>query len=124
MPWTKICNSDIRLLGDAANGVRCASYKEALREAHEFYMDACPDAFIIGQGITEPGGSFGVLDGFVARYGAERILDSPIAENARHRRLHRRGLRRQTPDPGPHAPRFPAHVHGPDRQPRGQVALP
>ena len=31
MPWTKICNSDIRLLGDAANGVRCASYKEALR---------------------------------------------------------------------------------------------
>ena len=82
MPWTKICNSDIRLLGDAANGVRCASYKEALREAHEFYMDACPDAFIIGQGITEPGGSFGVLDGFVERYGAERILDSPIAENA------------------------------------------
>ena len=48
----------------------------------EVIMDACPDAFIIGQGITEPGGSFGVLDGFVERYGAERILDSPIAENA------------------------------------------
>lgn len=80
MPWTKICNSDIRL--DGAEGVRHASFKDALREAHQFYMDACPDAFIIGQGITQPGGSFGVLDGFVERYGPDRILDSPIAENA------------------------------------------
>ena len=38
--------------------------------------------FCIGQDIGAFGGAFKVTDGFVAEFGAERVIDAPLAESA------------------------------------------
>lgn len=58
------------------------TYAEAIREAHVQLMEADPDVFVIGQGLWSPwyvGASMTDLD---KRFGRDRILDSPVSENA------------------------------------------
>src|SRR5438552_15316459 len=38
--------------------------------------------FLLGEDIGAFGGAFKVTDGFQARFGAERVIDTPIAETA------------------------------------------
>jgi pyruvate/2-oxoglutarate/acetoin dehydrogenase E1 component len=55
-------------------------YREALREAIDEEMARSPEVFIIGEGIAERGGSYKVTEGLLAKYGAKRVRDTPIAE--------------------------------------------
>ncbi|MEM6693966.1 MAG: alpha-ketoacid dehydrogenase subunit beta [Pseudomonadota bacterium] len=55
-------------------------YRDALREALDEEMARNPEVFIIGEGIAERGGSYKVTEGLVAKYGAGRVRDTPIAE--------------------------------------------
>ena len=55
-------------------------YREALREAIDEEMARSPEVFIIGEGIAERGGSYKVTEGLLAKYGARRVRDTPIAE--------------------------------------------
>jgi len=55
-------------------------YREALREAIDEEMARDPTVFIIGEGIAERGGSYKVTEGLLAKYGAKRVRDTPIAE--------------------------------------------
>ena len=55
-------------------------YREALNEALEQEMHRDNRVFIIGQETGNRGGSFGVTRGLVQKYGAERVIDTPIAE--------------------------------------------
>lgn len=55
-------------------------YREALREAIDEEMARNPLVFIIGEGIAERGGSYKVTEGLLAKYGAKRVRDTPIAE--------------------------------------------
>lgn len=55
-------------------------YREALREALDEEMARNPEVFIIGEGIAERGGSYKVTEGLLAKYGAGRVRDTPIAE--------------------------------------------
>ena len=55
-------------------------YREALREAIDEEMARNPLVFIIGEGIAERGGSYKVTEGLLAKYGAGRVRDTPIAE--------------------------------------------
>ena len=55
-------------------------YREALREAIDEEMARDPMVFIIGEGIAERGGSYKVTEGLLAKYGASRVRDTPIAE--------------------------------------------
>jgi pyruvate dehydrogenase E1 component beta subunit len=55
-------------------------YREALREALDEEMARDPTVFIIGEGIAERGGSYKVTEGLLAKYGAKRVRDTPIAE--------------------------------------------
>jgi pyruvate dehydrogenase E1 component beta subunit len=55
-------------------------YRDALREAIDEEMARNPEVFIIGEGIAERGGSYKVTEGLLAKYGAGRVRDTPIAE--------------------------------------------
>jgi len=84
MPWTKIQADDSRKqvsFDTAASGLRELSYREAIREALSQALTTDPAVFLIGEGIDDPGGVFGTTVGLKEKFGRERVLDSPIAEN-------------------------------------------
>jgi pyruvate/2-oxoglutarate/acetoin dehydrogenase E1 component len=57
-------------------------YYEALREAQDVCMAADDDVYLFGLGVPGPTGIFGTTTGLVDKYGAERVVESPAAENA------------------------------------------
>ena len=57
-----------------------STYIEAVREALEEELIADERVFLMGEDISVYGGAFKVTEGFRARFGAERIIDTPIAE--------------------------------------------
>jgi 2-oxoisovalerate dehydrogenase E1 component beta subunit len=58
------------------------TYLEAISDALRTEMRRDPSVFCIGEDIGAFGGAFKVTDGFVEEFGAERVLDAPLAENA------------------------------------------
>jgi 2-oxoisovalerate dehydrogenase E1 component len=59
---------------------RDLSYVAATLEALDNEMAANPRIFVFGEGIGQRGGNFGTTAGLFAKYGAERLCDTPIAE--------------------------------------------
>jgi acetoin:2,6-dichlorophenolindophenol oxidoreductase subunit beta len=55
-------------------------YRDALRMALTEEMERDPLVFVMGEGIAERGGSFKVTEGLVARFGPERVVDTPLSE--------------------------------------------
>ncbi len=55
-------------------------YREALRAALDEEMSRDPTVFCIGEGIGERGGSYKVTEGLLARFGKERVIDTPLSE--------------------------------------------
>jgi pyruvate/2-oxoglutarate/acetoin dehydrogenase E1 component len=53
---------------------------EAIREALWEEMERDPDVFLIGEDIGIYGGAFKVTDGFLDRFGENRVVDTPISE--------------------------------------------
>jgi pyruvate/2-oxoglutarate/acetoin dehydrogenase E1 component len=60
--------------------MREISYLEALREALTQEMEVDDRVFVIGEDVGVYGGAFGVTLGMVEKFGAERIIDTPISE--------------------------------------------
>ncbi len=58
------------------------TYIEAIRQAMWEEMEQDERVFMIGQDIGTYGGPFRATAGFLERFGAERIIDSPISESA------------------------------------------
>ncbi len=58
------------------------TYLEAIRSGIWEEMERDPTVFCIGEDIGIYGGAFKVTEGFVDRFGPERIIDTPIAESA------------------------------------------
>jgi len=58
------------------------TYLEAIRQGLWEEMEGDPSVFCIGEDIGVYGGAFKVTEGFVDRFGPERIVDTPIAESA------------------------------------------
>ena len=56
------------------------SYVAATLEALDHEMAANPRIFVFGEGIGKRGGNFATTSGLFAKYGAERLCDTPIAE--------------------------------------------
>lgn len=61
-------------------GVRTLSYAEAIREALAQAMEADPRVFLFGEDVGVYGGAFGVSGDLYHRFGAERVIDTPISE--------------------------------------------
>jgi len=58
------------------------TYLEAIREGLFEEMERDPDVFCIGEDIGEYGGAFKVTAGLLERFGARRVVDTPISEAA------------------------------------------
>ena len=59
---------------------RMLTMAEAVREAMSIAFDERPEVFLLGEDVGIYGGAFGVSGDMYHRYGAERVLDTPIAE--------------------------------------------
>src|SRR5689334_24079100 len=58
------------------------TYLEAIRQGISEEMERDPAVFCLGEDIGIYGGAFKVTDGFIDRFGAERVIDTPISEMA------------------------------------------
>lgn len=61
---------------------RILSYTLALREALSIMLAKDPNVFLLGQGADDPGGMFGVSKGLKEIFGANRVFDTPVAEES------------------------------------------
>ncbi|MFM1893885.1 MAG: hypothetical protein RIQ90_1051 [Bacteroidota bacterium] len=55
---------------------------DAIQEALFQSMERHPNLVLMGQDIAEYGGAFKVTEGFVARFGKERVRNTPLCESA------------------------------------------
>ena len=60
--------------------MRQLTYVEATLEALDSAMARDPSIFVVGEGIGERGGNFNTTTGLFAKYGPERLCDTPISE--------------------------------------------
>lgn len=58
------------------------TYLEAIRRTLWQEMERDDEVFILGEDVAEYGGAFKVTAGFLERFGASRVLDTPISEAA------------------------------------------
>jgi len=70
-----------RLAAEPGPGTdREISFVAATLEALDHEMAANPRIFVFGEGIGRRGGNFATTTGLFAKYGADRLCDTPIAE--------------------------------------------
>ncbi len=58
------------------------TYLEAIRQGMWEEMERDENVFILGEDVGAYGGAFKVTDGFLERFGAQRVIDTPISEAA------------------------------------------
>lgn len=58
------------------------TYVEAIRQALHDAMEADPRVCCLGEDIGAYGGAFRATEGLLARFGANRVMDTPISEQA------------------------------------------
>ena len=58
------------------------TYLEAIRQGIWEEMERDPSVFLLGEDIGVLGGAFKVTDGMLEKFGAERVIDTPISESA------------------------------------------
>ncbi len=56
-------------------------YWEAIRRAHDEEMENDPMVICMGEDIGVAGGTYKATQGLYEKYGAERVIDTPISEN-------------------------------------------
>ncbi len=56
------------------------TYIDAINSALREEMDRDPSVFVIGEDIGTMGGAFRATQGLLEKFGAERVIDSPLAE--------------------------------------------
>lgn len=54
---------------------------QAITEALDYKLETDPDTLIYGEDVGGNGGVFRVTDGLQAKYGEERVFDTPLAES-------------------------------------------
>ena len=84
MDWSKTLIEE-QALGfedSAENSGRKLSYVAAIREAIELALTGDERVFVMGQGVDDPVGMFGITLGLHKKYGEDRVFDTPLSENA------------------------------------------
>jgi pyruvate dehydrogenase E1 component beta subunit len=61
--------------------MREITYRQALNEALAEELERDPDVFLMGEEVAEYNGAYKVSQGLLERFGARRIIDTPISEN-------------------------------------------
>ncbi len=62
--------------------MRRLSYSLAINEALHQMMDLDPSVFLIGQGVKSPWYVGNTAKGLLEKFGPERVIDTPVSENA------------------------------------------
>jgi pyruvate/2-oxoglutarate/acetoin dehydrogenase E1 component len=62
--------------------VSTVTYKEAIRTAIADALEADDSVFMLGEDIAAAGGAFKTTEGLMERFGGNRVLDTPISEQA------------------------------------------
>jgi pyruvate dehydrogenase E1 component beta subunit len=60
--------------------MRELTYAQAIHEALAIALESDPDVFLMGEDIGVYGGAFQVTGDLVHRFGADRVMDTPISE--------------------------------------------
>jgi pyruvate dehydrogenase E1 component beta subunit len=61
--------------------MREITYRQALNEALAEELERDPNVFLMGEEVAEYNGAYKVSQGLLDRFGANRIIDTPISEN-------------------------------------------
>jgi pyruvate dehydrogenase E1 component beta subunit len=61
---------------------RIITMGDAIREALMESLARDPDVFLFGQGVADPSSMWGTQKGVAERFGADRVLEMPVSENA------------------------------------------
>ena len=62
--------------------MREITYRQALNEALAEELERDADVFLMGEEVAEYNGAYKVSQGLLERFGAKRIIDTPISENS------------------------------------------
>ena len=57
------------------------TYRESIRVALEDSLEEDHDVVLLGEDIAAAGGPFKTTDGLLDKFGEDRVIDTPIAEN-------------------------------------------
>lgn len=83
MPWTKF------LIDKTEPGFddypdqegRKLTFSEAMREGLDQSLARDENVYVMGQGVDDPSGMFGITVDLHNQYGSERVFDTPLSEN-------------------------------------------
>lgn len=64
-----------------AEAPRQRKFYEAINEATDVCMSQDPNVYVMGLGVPDPKGVFGTTLGLQQKYGPDRVMDMPTAEN-------------------------------------------
>ena len=80
MPWAeKLITSHSNDIQAPTEG-RVLSYVDALNEALTLALELDPNVLVLGQGVNDPKGMFGVTTGLHKKFGIGRVFDTPLSE--------------------------------------------
>ena len=80
MPWAEaLIASKSNQLPIPLEG-RVLSYVDALNEALALALGLDPNVIVLGQGVNDPKGMFGVTTDLYKNFGTERVFDTPLSE--------------------------------------------
>ena len=83
MDWSKtLVKEELSFEDYAEKAGRKLSYVAAIREAIELALTGDERVFVMGQGVDDPVGMFGITLGLHKKYGEDRVFDTPLSENA------------------------------------------
>lgn len=63
------------------HSARIISASTALREAMDLALETRPEVYLMGEGVADPKGIFGTTVGLFEKFGRERVIEMPVAEN-------------------------------------------
>jgi len=84
MPWTKILieKKEPDFDEHAGRDTRKLTVPEAVKETLSQALAMDERIFVMGQGVDDPSGMFGMTLGLQKEFGTKRVFDTPLSENA------------------------------------------
>jgi acetoin:2,6-dichlorophenolindophenol oxidoreductase subunit beta len=80
MPWAEKLITSKSNDTQAPEKGRVLSYMDALHEALSIALELDPKVLVLGQGVNDPKGMFGVTTGLHKKFGIDRVFDTPLSE--------------------------------------------
>jgi len=80
MPWAEALLTSKAAGQEVTEEGRALSYVDALREALTLALELDPKVFVLGQGVNDSPGMFGVTTDLHKKFGTDRVFDTPLSE--------------------------------------------